>query len=190
LYSDESLFDNSYTNQKSFILEFAAASLLDFANQGGKYFISTSFNHNTNIDAFTGVLPIESVSTKNFGSARLWGAARGDSALVTAVLDPNFPDSLHVRDSLNFPDLTTQFFAITGLGAFNIDSTDTEIIYEAQLSDGANTNEWTDTKIVASGRRLNGKLNQVFFNVQLFELRGDPVKLNTLFNHILNVEFN
>jgi hypothetical protein len=190
LYSDESLFDNSYTNQKSFILEFAAASLLDFANQGGKYFISTSFNHNTNIDAFTGVLPIESVSTKNFGSARLWGAARGDSALVTAVLDPNFPDSLHVRDSLKYPDLTTQCLAITGLGAFIIDSTDTEIIYEAQLSDGANTNEWTDTKIVASGRRLNGKLNQVFFNVQLFELRGDPVKLNTLFNHILNVEFN
>ena len=191
LYSDESLFDNPYTNQKSFILEFAAASLLDFANQGGKYFISTSFNHNTNIDAFTGVLPISSVSTKNFGSARLWGAARGDSALVTNIIeDKSLPDSLWVRDSVNFPDLTTQFFAITGVGVFNIDSTDTEIIYEAQLSDGGNTTEWPDTKIVASGRRLNGKLNQVFFNVQLFELQGDPAKLNALFNHILNVEFN
>lgn len=188
LYSDESLFDNDYTNQKSFILEFAAASLLDFANQGGKYFISTSFNHNTNIDAFTGVLPIESVSTKNFGLARLYGA---DSALVTNVIeDKSLPDSLWVRDSVNFPDLSTQFFAITGVGVFNINSADTEIIYEAQLSEGRNTNAWSDTRIVASGRRLNGKLNQVFFNVQLFELRGDPVKLNALFNHILNVEFN
>lgn len=191
LYSDESLFDNTYTNQKSFILEFAAASLLDFANQGGKYFISTSFNHNTNIDAFTGVLPISSVSTQNFGSARLWGAARGDSALVTRVVeDRTVADSLQIRDTVNFPNLTTQFFAITGVGAFNIDPTDTEIIYEAQLSNGANTNEWTDTKIVASGRRSNGKLNQVFFNVQLFELKGNPNNLNTLFNHILNVEFN
>lgn len=176
LYSDESLFDNTYTNQKSFILEFAAASLLDFANQGGKYFISTSFNHSTNIDAFTGVLPIRSVSTQNFGSARLWGAARGDSALISTLP--------------NFPDLTIQSFAVTGVGVFNIDSTDTEVLYEGQLSNGGNTNEWTDTKIVASGRRLNGKLNQVFFNVQLFEFQGDPVKLNALFNHILNVEFN
>ncbi len=176
LYSDESLFDNTYTNQKSFILEFAAASLLDFANQGGKYFISTSFNHNTNIDAFTGVLPISTVSTRNFGSARLWGAARGDSALVS--------------DLPNFPNLTTQQFAITGVGVFNIDSTDTEVLYTGQLSDGSNLNEWPDTKIVASGRRSNGKLNQVFFNVQLFELKGNPTNLNALFNQILNVEFN
>lgn len=191
LYSDESLFDNSYTNKKSFILEFAAASLQEFANEGGKYFISTSFNHNTNIDAFTGVLPITSVSTKNFGSARLWGAARGDSALVTdVIIDKSLPDSLWVKDTINFPNLTTQFFAITGVGVFNIDTTDTEVIYRGQLSDGSNLNEWPDTKIVASGRRLNGKFNQVFFNVQLFELKGDPVKLNALFNHILNVEFN
>ena len=191
LYSDESLFDNSYTNKKSFILEFAAASLLEFANQGGKYFISTSFNHNTNIDAFTGVLPISSVSTKNYGSARLWGSARGDSALVTSVIeDKSLPDSLWVRDTTNFPDLTTQFFALSGVGAFNIDSTDTEVLYSGQLSDGSNLIEWPDTKTVASGRRVNGKLNQVFFNVQLFELNGNPSKLNALFNHILNVEFN
>ena len=192
LYSDESLFDNTYTNEKTIILEYAAASLLNFANQGGKYFISTSFDHNTNIDDFTGVLPISSVSKRNYGTARLWGAARGDSALVTSIKieDPSLPDSLWVRDSVNFPNLTTQSFALSGVGAFNIDSTDTEIIYEAQLSDGANTNEWPDTKIVASGRRANGQLNQVFFNVQLFELKGDLNNLNTLFNHILKVEFD
>jgi hypothetical protein len=178
LYSDESLFDNTYTNQKSFILEFAAASLLDFANEGGKYFISTSFNHNTNIDAFTGVLPISSVSTRNFGFARLWGPGRGDSALVS-----NLP---------NFPDLTVgpPAVVLVGIGVFNIDSTDTEVLYRGQLSDGSNRNEWTDTKIVASGRRLNGKLNQVFFNVQLFELGGNQANLNALFDQILNVEFN
>ncbi|MEQ8624021.1 MAG: hypothetical protein RJQ00_04175 [Vicingaceae bacterium] len=173
-YSDETLYINPYSNVKSLILEFAASSLQEYANSGGKYFISTSFDHNTPLDGFAGVLPIESVSSLNYGSARLYQ----DSSVVSA--------------SNNFPDLKTSAFAIVGVGVFNIDSADTEVLYEAELSDNKRNpiGEWMDTKIVASGRRVNGNLNQVFFSIQLWEMNGDPMALQSLFNQILTVEFN
>lgn len=171
-YSDETTFLNNYTNLKLLLIEFAAASLQEYANSGGKYLISTSFDWDDNIDGFRGVLPIESVSTKNYGDARL------------------YRDSSVIPEISTFPTLEASAFALTGVGAFNIDPNDTEVLYRAQLSDRRNTTNWPDTKIVASARRLNGRLNQIFFNMQLFELDRDPVKLQALFNQIFNVEFN
>jgi len=171
LYSDESLFSNSFTNVKGMILEFAASSLQEYANSGGKYLISTSFNHSTSIEGFSGVLPIASLSDDNFGSARF------------------FQDSIAFSNLADFPDLTPSNFIVLGPTVFNIDSTDTEVLYEANLSKSRPNIPWEDTKIVASARRNNGKLNQVFFSVQLWELNGNPQNLQALFNHILNVEF-
>lgn len=174
LYTDETLYINPYSNVKSLILEFAAASLQEYANSGGKYFISTSFDHDTQIDAFRGLLPIKSVSTLNYGAARL------------------YQDSSVVSTNPNFPELKTSVFAIVGVGVFNVDNADTEVLYEAQLSDNKRNpiGEWQDTKIVGSGRRVNGKLNQVFFSIQLWEMNGDPMALQNLFSQILTVEFN
>ena len=173
-YSDETLYINPYSNVKSLILEFAAPSLQEYANSGGKYFISTSFDHDTRLDAFAGVLPIASVSTLNYGAARL------------------YQDSSIVSSNVNFPNLKTSAFAIVGMGVFNVDSADAEVLYEAQLSDNKRNpiGEWKDTKIVGSGRRVNGRLNQVFFSIQLWEMNGDPMALQSLFNQILTVEFN
>lgn len=171
-YSDETTFLNSYTNLRLLLLEFAAASLQEYANSGGKYLISTSFDWDTNIDGFRGVLPIQSVSFKNYGDARLYG------------------DSLVIPEISSLPDLSTSSFALSGVGVFNIDSADTEVLYTAQLSDRRNTTPWPDTEIVASARRFNGNLNQIFFSIQLFELDGDQAKLEDLFDQIFNVEFN
>jgi len=171
-YSDETTFLNPYTNLRLLLLEYAAASLQEYANSGGKYLISTSFDWNTNIDGFRGVLPIQSVSTKNYGDARLYG----DSAVLPEIA--------------SFPTLSTSSFALSGVGVFNIDSTDTEVLYTAQLSDRSRTVPWPDTEIVASARRLNGNLNQIFFSMQLFELDGDQLALEALFDQIFNVEFN
>lgn len=194
-YSDETIFTNNYTNVSGLLLEFAASSLQQFANAGGKYFISTKFNHNQNIDGFTGVLPLTSVSTKNYGSARLFR----DSALVN-YKDTSITqyDSTLMRDTTftrrivnsEYPVLKTSAAAITGIGVFNIDPLDTEILYEAQLSDGRPTRPWPETKIVGSGRRVNGKLNQVYFSVQLWQFDADQNKLEELFDKIFNVEFN
>ena len=172
LYSDESLFTNTFTGVKKMILEFAASSLQEYANSGGKYFISTSFNHSTPIEGFAGVLPIASLSTENFGSARF------------------FQDSVAFSNLAEFPDLNPSNFVLLGPTVFEIDSADTEVLYQANLSKSRPDVAWEDTKIVASGRRVNGKLNQVFFSLQLWELNGNPSALQDLFDQILNKEFN
>lgn len=171
-FSNETIFLNSYSNVSGLLLEFAAASLQQYANSGGKYFISTNFDHNQNIDGFVGVLPIASVSTKNYGDARL------------------YQDSAIVSDLPGYPDLKPTSFAISGIGVYNIDSLDTEVLYEANVVDRRPTTPWPDTKIIASGRRVNGKLNQIYFGLQLWELYQDPLQLEALFNQIFNVEFN
>lgn len=170
-YSDEAGYINPFTNVKSILLEFAAASLQEYANLGGKYLVSTSFDHDTNIDGFIGVLPISSVSSKDYGDARFYG------------------DSVATSGLNGFPAISPTGFAILGAGVFNIDSADTEVIYEAALSDRRRTSPWPDTEVIASGRRVDGKLNQLFFSLQLFELNGDEQALQDLFNQIFNVEF-
>jgi hypothetical protein len=179
-------------------LEFAAASLQEYANSGGKYLISTSFNWNTNIEIFRGILPIQEVSTRNYGLARLYQdsivAKYKDSTYQIA--DTIMGQPTNIRDTTvkvidhDFPVLGSSRFALQNVGVFNIDSNDTEVLYEAQLSEGARTNEWPDTKIVGSARRLNGNINQVFFSIQLFQLDADQAKLEALFDKIFNDEFN
>jgi hypothetical protein len=197
-YSDQTTFVNNYTNLQLLLLEFAAASLQEYANSGGKYLISTSFNWNTNIEIFRGILPIQEVSTRNYGLARLYQdsivAKYKDSTYQIA--DTIMGQPTNIRDTTvkvidhDFPVLGSSRFALQNVGVFNIDSNDTEVLYEAQLSEGARTNEWPDTKIVGSARRLNGNINQVFFSIQLFQLDADQAKLEALFDKIFNDEFN
>jgi len=178
-YSDETFFINPYTNVKQIILEFAASSLQEYANTGGKYLITTYFDHDQSIEGFRGVLPIQSLSSKNYADASL------------------LRDSLAIARDPTFPSLRTQKpLAITKLGVFNIDTNDTDIFYTAQLSDkrvGSVFPEWPDTKIMASARpkKLNAsmKYNQIFFSMQLWELNGDKQALIDLFDEIFNKEF-
>ena len=199
-YSDQTTFVNNYTNLQLLLLEFAAASLAEYANAGGKYMISTSFNWNTNIDIFRGVLPIQEVSDRNYGLARLYRdslvAKFKDSTYETMTIDTIIGQDTTFKDTTvriidnEFPVLGTSSFALQNVGVFNIDSNDTEVLYEARLSEGSNTNEWPDTKIVGSARRLNGRINQVFFTIQVFQLNADQGKLESLFDKIFNEEFN
>jgi hypothetical protein len=167
-FSDETTYLNPYTNVSSLLLEFAASSLQSYANSGGKYFISTEFIYSTDISGFRGVLPIDSLPTNNTRSLRLFR----DSAIVSPLAP-------------NFPDLSPTNAFKTRIGVFKIDPNDSEVLYTAQVF-----GNWNDTKIIASGRRQNGKLNQVFFAIELWELNNDPPSLINLFDQIFNVEFN
>lgn len=180
-YSDETGYTNPYTNVKQILLEFAAASLQEYANLGGKYLITSYFDHDQSIDGFRGVLPIQSLSQKNYADANL------------------LRDSFALPVDTNFPALRTQKpVAITKLGLFNIDTTDTDVFYTGQLSDrrvGRNYPEWPDTKILASarpkklGNSPSERYNQIFFSVQLWELNRDKAALIDLFDRIFNSEF-
>lgn len=173
-YSDETSLSNPYSGTSSLLLESAANSLQDYSNNGGKYFISTFFTHTTNIDGFIGVLPISGKS-----------ATRTSDNSVSK-------DSTFRSPIATFPDLKLDGFLWTAVGVFNIDSTDTEVLYTAPVFTGSfvNPEPWNDTKIIGSGRRRNGKLNQVFFNIGLWRLKETQADLDALFDQILNVEFN
>ncbi|MEQ8908522.1 MAG: hypothetical protein RIC95_04990 [Vicingaceae bacterium] len=200
LYSDNTGFTNSYSNVKALILEFAASSLQSFTNNGGKYIIASSFDHNTDIAAFRGILPIESVSSTNYGLARLYkedGFRVLEDSLVTSPLvvdstpDPNDPNKKIpvYLDTLTISPINPNATFIVGVGVFNVNPIDSEVLYEAALSNGRWTNEWMDTKVIASGRRSGGKLNQVYFSVQLIELNGEN-NMPGLVDFIINSEFN
>lgn len=197
-YSDETTFLNSYTSLRLRLIEFAAASLQEYANSGGKYLISTKFDHDDNIDGIVGVLPIQSVSDKNYGSAWLLRnrpvARYKDSTYQIA--DTLNGQPTNQRDTTveiidrSFPVLTTNEFALQGVGVFNIDPNDTEVLYRADLIDRSTFGEWPDTKIVASARRRNGSLNQIFFSIPLFRLDNNSNQVEKLFDKIFNEEFN
>ena len=172
-FSNESIYRNPYTNLSAMLLESAAPSLQSYANSGGKYMISTTFLYNSNIEAFVGVLPVQSKSsTPPFNTA-----LSRDSALVSP---------LNTSSSI-WPNLQASNLIIP-MNVYNIDPVDTEVLYKAQLT--SFSGNWNDTKIIASGRRLNGRLNQVFFNIQLWQMNKDQSKLEDLFDQIFNVEFN
>lgn len=173
-YTDDETFINGFTNQRLLLLEYAAASLLDYANSGGKYLVSTSFPWDTNIEGFKGTLPLQSLSSETYGGSN------GTTLYRDSIMESNLN---------GFPDLSPTDFRLPAIGVFNIDSLDSEVLYKANVTKGRN-GVWTNTKTIASGRRLNGKLNQIYFAVQLWQFRDNPTDLNTLFNQILNVEFN
>lgn len=173
-HADNTLYTNPYTGTKLLLLEYAALSLQEYANSGGKYLLSTSFAWDTNIDGFKGTLPLESLSSENYGGNDGTTLYR-DSAIVSSIP--------------GYPDLSPTDFRLPAIGVYNIDSLDSEVLYTANVTKGRN-GVWTNTKTIASGRRQNGKLNQIYFAIQLWQLRNDPAELNNLFNQIINVEFN
>lgn len=173
-FSDDETFINNFTNTRLLLLEYAAASLQEYANSGGKYLVSTSFPWDTNIDGFRGILPLSSLSSVTYGGSN--GTNLSTDSAITSTLP-------------GYPDLSSSSFRLPAIGVYNIDSLDSEVLYTAGVTMGRR-DPWTDTKIIASGRRNNGKLNQVYFGVQLWQLDKDPAELDALFNQILNVEFN
>jgi hypothetical protein len=177
-FSNESTYRNPYTNLSAMLLQFAAPSLQEFTNQGGKYMISSTFLYSSEVDDLFGVLPVQSKANSNTSSAVL----RQDSALVS-------PNS-------DYPDLQSSEFLMTNIGVYNIDPNDTEVLYRAQLNKNF-SDPWNETKIIASGRRASGDLNQVFFNIQLWKMNADYnnqssslFAVDSLFHQVFNVEFN
>ena len=163
---DQSLFSNPITGQSGLLLEFAAPVLQNYNNSGGKSFIITSFPAGLDPSELTGAIPVDSLSTTS-----------GQAVL--------YPDSSIVGASSDWPNLQPKSL-ILGLDPF-LPSIDGEPIYTAQISTfGA----WKGPNVVGAVRRQNGKVNQVFFSVELYRLNKDDNALNSLFDKVLNTEFN
>lgn len=163
---DQSLFTNPISGQSGLLLEFAAPVLQNYNNRGGKSFIITSFPAGLVPTELAGAIPVDSLSTTS-----------GQAVL--------YPDSSIIGSQSGWPQLQPKSL-ILGLDPF-MPSIDAEVIYTAQISTfGA----WKGPNIVGALRRQNGKVNQVFFSVELYRLNQDENALNALFDKVLNTEFN
>lgn len=169
--SDSQIFTNLNNQQERLLLSFATPSLLEYTNQGGKLFITTSFTvtPSDSLGALKGVLPFEELSSTSTG---------GGSADL-------FPDSTVYSIDPDFPDLNA------GGVIFSMDpvvpTADAEAFYFANFNNHPN---WTDNAIGIRRTNSANRVNQVLFTVELYALNGNPQNLETLFDKILNDEFN
>lgn len=157
-------------------LEVAASPLQQYLNSGGKLFITTKFPSRFNAKATAldspifGFSPIDSFST-SVGQARI--------ATDSSVYAVN-------SFSATLPILKPSAF-ISGVDPFYAKDPN-QVMYAAQLQ---LTGGWVGTNNIA-GRSVfsNNKTNQVFFILELNKLNGNPTALQTMFDKILNEEFN
>lgn len=188
-FSDQSTYLNPYTGLSRMLLQFAAPSLQNYTNAGGKYMISSTFLHNQTVDDYFGVLPVQGKSTTNTNRAVL----SKDSSLVSPLKDTIVVGN---DTTVAWGNLKSSSFLLSNIGVYNIDPVDTEVLYRANVNKDFNS-VWDDTKVIASGRRVNGNLNQIYFNIQLWRMEADYnhqsqdlFAVDLLFNQVFNVEFD
>lgn len=159
-------FTNVQTNAEEIILEFAASSIQEYVDNGGKILLTSSFpNAFSTGSALFGVLPIDSFST-SVGQARL-------------------PiDSLAIGIESGYPDLTCGAF-ISGLDPF-YPSSDATPVYTAQLT---KNNGWEGPNIIGAKRSNGGQTNMVLLSVELHKLDANPSAVQGLLDNIFNNEF-
>ncbi|KAB1062834.1 hypothetical protein [Salibacter halophilus] len=164
--TDSQIFTNLNNQQEGLLLNFATPSLLEFTNDGGKLFITTSFTSGQDLSAIAGVLPFEELSTGP-GSADL------------------YPDSTVYSNDSNYPNLKS------GSVVFSMDpvvpTADAEPFYFANFN---NYQNWSDNVIGIKRTGANNNVNQILFAVELYTLSGNQQNLENLFDTILNDEFD
>lgn len=166
--SDVTTFTNAVTGRKDALLEFAAPSIQVFSNNGGKSLVTTSFTKGQDITGVSSVFPIDSLSSSS-GQARLY-----PDSLVVSMIGSSYPNLM--------PSLT-----ITGLTPFYM-SLGADESYAADLTA---LGGWQGPSTVGARRKnVNNNYYQYFFSVQLYQLNQTPSDLQTLFDQILNNDFN
>lgn len=167
--SGQETFRNRVTSRDLTMLEFMAPALQSFTNNGGKSFVTTSFNKAKDLSEISGPYPVKELVTSNAGQARIVP----DSGLVP-LMTGNYPI---IKTPGN--NLQTGVVPIVG-------TDDSEDFYRGRLT---KLQGWQGTDVVGVIRRPNNVWSQVFFGVELHNYNGDPAKLEDLFEEILINEF-
>ncbi len=167
--SGQETYRNRVTSRDLTMLEFMAPSIQSFTNDGGKSFITVSFNKAKDLSEISGPYPVKELVTSTSGQARIVP----DSGLVPLMTGP-------------YPIIKTQGNNLqTGVVPI-VGTDDSEDFYRARLT---KLQGWTGTDVVGVIRRPNNVWSQVFFGVELHNYDGDPAKLEDLFEEILINEF-
>ncbi len=167
--SGQETFKNRVTSRDLTMLEFMAPSIQSFTNNGGKSFVTVSFNKAKDLSEISGPYPVKSLVTSAAGQARIVP----DSGLVPLMAGA-------------YPIIKTQSNNLqTGVVPI-VGTDDSEDFYRARLT---KLQGWQGTDVVGVIRRPNNVWSQVFFGVELHNYNGDPTKLEDLFEEILINEF-
>lgn len=170
IYSDKTSYLNGNTGQQNLILESAAGSIDDVIKNGGKAFIIGYFeNPLDNQSNLFEVLNIQSI----------------DSLSKGLFLKPS-ANSLTAQES-GYPDLGTRTFP-DAVSPF-LKQTNVISIYEGQF-DVTNGYTGSNTVGIKKINESNGKTYQVFVSASMAIMDHNYSKVDSLFNHVINTEFN
>jgi len=167
MYFDDLPYTETLTGQSKILLESMSVPLQGYLNSGGKAFVSAKFQPTlSKTSSVFQTLPMDSLSSS------------ASQPYMTT-------DSLAVPTTSDYPVLKPSQF-ILGIDPF-YPTADAEVIYKAQLTAAAS---WYGPKNIGAIRKYQGKTNVVFFSLELNKLNGQPAEMQTLFDKILNNEFN
>jgi hypothetical protein len=170
IYSDKTTYLNDNTKKVSLILEAAAESIEEYIAEGGKAFIIGYFNNP--LDSQSNVLPVLNIERIDKNSKGLF-------------LD-QLPDALKSQEA-GYPDLGTNKFPETA-SPFE-KTTDVISIYEGQF-DQSSPYSGPKTLGIKKVNESTGKTFQVYVAASMADMNYDYSKVDSLFHHVLNVEFN
>ncbi|MES2388821.1 MAG: hypothetical protein V4543_12540 [Bacteroidota bacterium] len=161
------------------VLEYHAGALLNYKNNGGKLLIISRLPTRAGAlpsnSTFYALIPVTGFLGKNDPDLRIYP---GDASLVPA-LNTGYPEMPYTGRS-----------ALTGLDVFNIQGNGEQAFTISKITVSPVTSTWSGGNTMALRQRYdNGKLNYVFIAADL-QLFNAPGKVNTLFDKILNDDFN
>lgn len=167
-------YKNPITSKSAVLLDFMAPAIQTFVSNGKKSLITTRFRKPDDgtdpLSNFRGAYPIDSLVIGVQGSqARI---NPPDSGLVPINLSTDFP-------KITPTNVLTEVIPI-------IKSDDAIDFYKGQITPRLG---WQGTKLMASARRPNNQLTQVFFATELHKYDKDLTALENLFEEILKNEF-
>lgn len=163
-------YSNPVSGTSSTLLDFLAPVVQRFTDGGGKYFLTTSFSKDADVTNATGVYPFSglALSSQPGSQARI----TTDSALVPV-------------NNSSYPELVPKNveFGIVPIEA----SSDAQQFYRAQLTRFRGWNGSTD--LMATVRRPNNQLTEVFFAQELHRYDQFPSRVEQLIGDIFKNEF-
>ncbi len=170
IYSDKTTYLNDNTKKESLILEAAAESVQEFIDQGKKAFIIGYFENP--LDSNSNLFPLLNI-------------ARIDNSSKALLLEP-FPNTLTSKEA-GYPDLGTISFPST---ASPFEKTSDVIEIYAGRFDGTSGYNGPTTVGIKKQNEANGNTYQVYIAASMADMNADYSKVDSLFNHVLNVEFD
>ncbi len=167
IYTDASVYNNPTTGETKSLLSFMGQGIQDFTDNGNKVFVTTSFAKTSDLTEIKGTYPIDGLELSN-GQARL----TNDSSIY-AVATGNYPNLQPTNILIGVVPM--------------IATADAELFYRAGIT---KLSGWKGNNVVAARRRFSGKINHVFFAMELQKFNKDLNLLEDLFDEILLNDFN